>query len=259
MNNGAVTTDDGSTPTPRRRRTAGKAEPAKQSAKPAAGRAKTSSKATTAKPARTRKTTSAVATTQARTRRTEEDFRAVPSAPPAVTTAPTAVETLPDDRYFNRELSWQDFNARVLALAEDESQPLLERAKFLAIFASNLDEFYMVRVAGLKRREETGLPVRSADGLTPREQLAYIAKRNQDLVERHTLAFEKHLRPQLAEHDIHIVGWADLAGADQLRLSSYFSEQIFPVLTPLAVDPAHPFPYISGLSLNLAVTVRDPE
>ncbi|WP_442875980.1 RNA degradosome polyphosphate kinase [Amycolatopsis sp. NBC_01480] len=189
-----------------------------------------------------------------------EEFRAVPSAPPAVTsTVPTAVETLPDDRYFNRELSWQDFNARVLALAEDESQALLERAKFLAIFASNLDEFYMVRVAGLKRRDETGLPVRSADGLTPREQLDYIAKRNQDLVERHTAAFEEHLRPELAEQDIRIVGWADLAGADQLRLSSYFSEQIFPVLTPLAVDPAHPFPYISGLSLNLAVTVRDPQ
>ncbi|HJQ46374.1 MAG TPA: RNA degradosome polyphosphate kinase [Amycolatopsis sp.] len=189
------------------------------------------------------------------------NFRAVPSAPPAVTApAPaSASESLPDDRYFNRELSWQDFNARVLALAEDASQPLLERAKFLAIFASNLDEFYMVRVAGLKRRDETGLPVRSADGLTPREQLAYIAKRNQDLVERHTLAFEDHIRPGLAEQDIRIVTWADLDTHDQLRLSNYFSEQIFPVLTPLAVDPAHPFPYISGLSLNLAVTVRDPE
>ncbi|WP_414640261.1 RNA degradosome polyphosphate kinase [Amycolatopsis sp.] len=189
-----------------------------------------------------------------------QDFHAVPSAPPAVTpTSTMPAQTLPDDRYFNRELSWQDFNARVLALAEDESQPLLERAKFLAIFASNLDEFYMVRVAGLKRRDETGLSVRSADGLTPREQLAYIAKRNQDLVERQTGAFELHLRPQLAEENIRIVGWADLTGQDQLRLSNYFSEQIFPVLTPLAVDPAHPFPYISGLSLNLAVTVRDPE
>ncbi|WP_312867982.1 RNA degradosome polyphosphate kinase [Amycolatopsis pithecellobii] len=201
--------------------------------------------------------TTAPATDQSR----HVQFRAVPSAPPAVTAPlPTAsVESLPDDRYFNRELSWQDFNARVLALAEDESQPLLERAKFLAIFASNLDEFYMVRVAGLKRRDETGLPVRSADGLTPREQLAYIAKRNQDLVERHTLAFEEHIRPELAEQEIHIVGWTELEAADQLRLSNYFSEQIFPVLTPLAVDPAHPFPYISGLSLNLAVTVRDPE
>ncbi|WAL69811.1 RNA degradosome polyphosphate kinase [Amycolatopsis cynarae] len=198
-------------------------------------------------------------TPSAATRQTQQ-FRAVPSAPPAVT-APviSAEEALPDDRYFNRELSWQDFNARVLALAEDASQPLLERAKFLAIFASNLDEFYMVRVAGLKRRDETGLPVRSADGLTPREQLAYVAKRNQDLVERHTLAFEEHIRPALAEHDIRIVGWSDLDVPDQLRLSHYFSEQIFPVLTPLAVDPAHPFPYISGLSLNLAVTVRDPE
>ncbi|MFJ8913006.1 RNA degradosome polyphosphate kinase [Amycolatopsis sp. NPDC102389] len=219
----------------------------------------------TAKPVRARKTNSTVpraavrATRGGSASRPAQEFRALPAAPPAVTSAPTAVETLPDDRYFNRELSWQDFNARVLALAEDESQPLLERAKFLAIFASNLDEFYMVRVAGLKRRDETGLPVRSADGLTPREQLAYIAKRNQDLVERHTNAFELHLRPQLADEDIHIVGWNDLTGADQLRLSNYFSEQIFPVLTPLAVDPAHPFPYISGLSLNLAITVRDPE
>jgi polyphosphate kinase len=189
-----------------------------------------------------------------------QEFHAVPSAPPAATPpAATNPEALPDDRYFNRELSWQDFNARVLALAEDHSQPLLERAKFLAIFASNLDEFYMVRVAGLKRRDETGLSVRSADGLTPREQLAYIAKRNQDLVERQTRAFEYHLRPELDAEGITIVGWSALDEADQERLSRYFSDQIFPVLTPLAVDPAHPFPYISGLSLNLAVTVRDPD
>ncbi|MEV0072423.1 MULTISPECIES: RNA degradosome polyphosphate kinase [unclassified Amycolatopsis] len=241
----------------------------------AAGKAKTAKsepKTAPVKTSRARKTTAATAVATTETarpaaRRTTaavdasgDDFRGVPSAPPAVTSsAPTAVETLPDDRYFNRELSWLDFNARVLALAEDESQPLLERAKFLAIFASNLDEFYMVRVAGLKRRDDTGLSVRSADGLTPREQLDYIAKRNQDLVERHIGAFENHLRPELAKQDIQLVGWADLAGADQLRLSSYFSEQIFPVLTPLAVDPAHPFPYISGLSLNLAVTVRDPQ
>jgi polyphosphate kinase len=184
--------------------------------------------------------------------------RGVPSAPPAVTIEIPDPD-LPDDRYINRELSWLDFNARVLALAEDESQPLLERAKFLAIFASNLDEFYMVRVAGLKRRDETGLTVRSADGLTPREQLAYISKRNQELVEQHASAFEKRVRPQLAEHGIRIVSWADLAEHERLRLTTYFSEQVFPVLTPLAVDAAHPFPYISGLSLNLAVTVRDPE
>ncbi|HEY7595174.1 MAG TPA: RNA degradosome polyphosphate kinase [Actinophytocola sp.] len=186
--------------------------------------------------------------------------RGVPSAPPAVTpdVAETDLPELPDDRYINRELSWLDFNARVLALAEDESQPLLERAKFFAIFASNLDEFYMVRVAGLKRREETGLSVRSADGLTPREQLAYIFKRNQELVEQQSAAWERRLRPILAERGIRIAKWAELTDEQRERLTRYFREQIFPVLTPLAVDPAHPFPYISGLSLNLAVTVRDP-
>ncbi len=186
--------------------------------------------------------------------------RGVPSAPPAVTpdVEETGLPELPDDRYLNRELSWLDFNARVLALAEDSSQPLLERAKFLAIFASNLDEFYMVRVAGLKRREETGLSVRSADGLSPREQLAYISKRNQELVEQQSAAWERRLRPTLAERGIRIAKWAELTDEQRERLSRYFREQIFPVLTPLAVDPAHPFPYISGLSLNLAVTVRDP-
>ncbi|OXM42382.1 RNA degradosome polyphosphate kinase, partial [Amycolatopsis thailandensis] len=251
-----MSTNDGGTPNSARKRktSAAKPDPDNGTAKPVRARKTTPSAKTNSSPrAAIRATRGGSAS------RPAQEFRALPAAPPAVTSAPTAVETLPDDRYFNRELSWQDFNARVLALAEDESQPLLERAKFLAIFASNLDEFYMVRVAGLKRRDETGLPVRSADGLTPREQLAYIAKRNQDLVERHTNAFELHLRPQLADEDIHIVGWNDLTGADQLRLSNYFSEQIFPVLTPLAVDPAHPFPYISGLSLNLAITVRDPE
>ncbi|GLZ35476.1 polyphosphate kinase [Lentzea sp. NBRC 105346] len=184
--------------------------------------------------------------------------RAIPSAPPAVTSG-TALTDMPDDRYFNRELSWLDFNARVLALAEDNSQPLLERAKFLAIFASNLDEFYMVRVAGLKRRDDTGLTVRSADGLTPREQLAGISKRTQELVEQHARAFLDHVRPGLEEHRISIVTWGDLTDYDRLRMSNYFTDQVFPVLTPLAVDAAHPFPYISGLSLNLAVTVRDPE
>jgi polyphosphate kinase len=189
----------------------------------------------------------------------QPEQRGVPSAPPAVTPPAAHGVELPDDRYVNRELSWLDFNARVLALAEDSSQPLLERAKFLAIFASNLDEFYMVRVAGLKRRDETGLLVRSADGLTPREQLAYIRKRNQELVEQHSTALVDHVLPELSRRGIRIVGWRDLDDAERLRLSNYFSDQIFPVLTPLAVDPAHPFPYISGLSLNLAVTVRDPE
>ncbi|WP_199439160.1 RNA degradosome polyphosphate kinase [Umezawaea sp. REN6] len=188
-----------------------------------------------------------------------ESHRSIPAAPPAVTVEHDPTADLPDDRYFNRELSWLDFNARVLALAEDSSQPLLERAKFLAIFASNLDEFYMVRVAGLKRRDETGLSVRSADGLTPREQLANIAKRTQELVEQHARTFLEQIRPGLEEHRISLVTWADLTDFDRARLSTYFTAQVFPVLTPLAVDPAHPFPYISGLSLNLAVTVRDPE
>ncbi len=187
-----------------------------------------------------------------------DEARGVPSAPPAATDVSSPGTDLPDDRYFNRELSWLDFNARVLALAEDTSQPLLERTKFLAIFASNLDEFYMVRVAGLKRREETGLSVRSADGLTPTEQLAYIAKRNQELVQQHATVFLDHLLPELAQRGINLVTWDQLTEAQRLRLSNYFSDQVFPVLTPLAVDPSHPFPYISGLSVNLAVTVYDP-
>jgi polyphosphate kinase len=181
-----------------------------------------------------------------------------PGAPPAATAA--AVEdALPEERYLNRELSWLDFNARVLALAEDTSLPLLERAKFLAIFASNLDEFYMVRVAGLKRRDEMGLSVRSADGLTPREQLRRIGEQTQKIATRHARVFLDSVRPGLAEEGVHIVTWADLEQAERDQLSTYFTEQVFPVLTPLAVDPAHPFPFVSGLSLNLAVTVRQPE
>jgi polyphosphate kinase len=183
---------------------------------------------------------------------------AAPISPPAPITA-AAPSGLPDDRYLNRELSWLDFNARVLALAEDTSQPLLERAKFLAIFASNLDEFYMVRVAGLKRRDEMGLAVRSADGLSPREQLRQIGERSQAISEAAARVFLDEVRPELAANGIHIRRWSDLTDAQRLRLSDYFAAQVFPVLTPLAVDPAHPFPYISGLSLNLAVTVRDPE
>lgn len=179
------------------------------------------------------------------------------AAPPAAT--PAALTDLPEDRYLNRELSWLDFNARVLALAADNSLPLLERAKFLAIFASNLDEFYMVRVAGLKRRDEMGLSVRSADGLTPREQLALIGEQTQRIATRHARVFLDSVRPALAEEGIHIVTWADLAQAERDELSTYFHEQVFPVLTPLAVDPAHPFPFVSGLSLNLAVMVRQPE
>ncbi|MFW3169461.1 RNA degradosome polyphosphate kinase [Geodermatophilus sp. CPCC 206100] len=172
---------------------------------------------------------------------------------------PSTRSGVPADRYINRELSWLDFNARVLDLAEDESLPLLERAKFLAIFASNLDEFYMVRIAGLKRRQSTGLTVRSPDGLTIREQLARVTERTRDLVHRHGDVFTKDITPRLEEAGIRIVHWEQLAEPESTRLREYFRDQIFPVLTPLAVDPAHPFPYISGLSLNLAVSVRDPD
>src|SRR5215213_4040821 len=187
----------------------------------------------------------------------EEDSR-TPEAPPAAT-APTVDNALPEDRYLNRELSWLDFNARVLALAADPSLPLLERAKFLAIFSSNLDEFYMVRVAGLKRRDEMGLSVRSADGLSPREQLRRISERTQHIASRHAHVFLDSVRPALADEGIVIVTWAELNDAERSRLSTYFHEQVFPVLTPLAVDPAHPFPFVSGLSLNLAITVKHPE
>lgn len=180
----------------------------------------------------------------------------LPAAPPAATPPPIAAR-LPADRYVNRELSWLDFNARVLALSEDTSQPLLERAKFLAIFASNLDEFYMVRVAGLKRRAETGLSVRSADGLSPTEQLEMIAARTQEIAARHARVFLDQILPALTAEGIAIIRWNDLDDGERQRLSGHFQDQVFPVLTPLAVDPAHPFPYISGLSLNLAVTVKD--
>ncbi|MGW4324408.1 RNA degradosome polyphosphate kinase [Nocardia sp. NPDC004573] len=183
----------------------------------------------------------------------------LPTPPPAATplSADSSAVRLPRDRYLNRELSWLDFNARVLALAEDASLPLLERAKFLAIFASNLDEFYMVRVAGLKRRAETGLLVRSADGRSPSEQLELIAARTQEIAVRHARVFLDSVLPALTAEGIAIIDWTDLDEGERERLSGYFQDQVFPVLTPLAVDPAHPFPYISGLSLNLAVTVKD--
>ncbi|WP_241038443.1 RNA degradosome polyphosphate kinase [Blastococcus litoris] len=173
--------------------------------------------------------------------------------------SPSRTSPLPADRFLNRELSWLDFNARVLDLAEDEQLPLLERVKFLSIFASNLDEFFMVRIAGLKRRQTTGLTVRSPDGLTIREQLELITARTQELVQRHADVFIKDVAPRLEDEGVRIVHWTDLADDDARRLREYFRDQVFPVLTPLAVDPAHPFPYISGLSLNLAVSVRDPD
>ncbi|MDH6237878.1 RNA degradosome polyphosphate kinase [Cryobacterium sp. CG_9.6] len=164
---------------------------------------------------------------------------------------------LPSDRYLDRELSWLAFNQRVLELAEDPSLPVLERANFLAIFASNLDEFFMVRVAGLKRRILTGLAVPTNVGRAATDVLSDISTQAHALQARHALAFQELVRPALAESGIDVVDWQSLGDDDRRSLRTYFSNQIFPVLMPLAVDPAHPFPYISGLSLNLAVRVRN--
>ncbi|MFC5655225.1 RNA degradosome polyphosphate kinase [Streptomyces nogalater] len=165
---------------------------------------------------------------------------------------------LPQGRFLDRERSWLAFNERVLELAEDPDTPLLERANFLAIFASNLDEFFMVRVAGLKRRIATGVATRSASGLQPREVLEMIWARSRELMARHAACYHEDVAPALAGEGIHLVRWQELTEKEQARLFTLFRNQIFPVLTPLAVDPAHPFPYISGLSLNLAVVVRNP-
>jgi polyphosphate kinase len=167
-------------------------------------------------------------------------------------------EQLPQGRFLDRERSWLAFNERVLELAEDPNTPLLERANFLAIFASNLDEFFMVRVAGLKRRIATGVATRSASGLQPREVLEMIWARSRELMARHAACYHEEVAPALAEEGIHVVRGSELTDKEQARLFTLFRQRIFPVLTPLAVDPAHPFPYISGLSLNLAVVVRNP-
>jgi polyphosphate kinase len=161
-------------------------------------------------------------------------------------------------RYLNRELSRLDFNERVLALAEDDSLPLLERVKFLAIVSQNLDEFFQIRVAGLKEQEAAGMATTSPDGLSPREQLDAIRAGVERLSTRGSQVFAE-VRPLLASAGIRIVDWAELKPGHRKELREVFESRIFPVLTPLAVDPAHPFPYISNLSLNLAVVARDPE
>ena len=166
---------------------------------------------------------------------------------------------LPGDRFSDRELSWLAFNARVLELAADDSLPLLERVRFLAIFSSNLDEFFMVRVAGLKRRIDAGIAVTSLTGQSPQEAMAAISEQAHKLMAQHAQLFRQAIRPALAAEGIKIVHWNELDKREQERIFKYFRKQIFPVLTPLAVDPAHPFPYISGLSLNLAVVVKNPK
>ena len=174
-------------------------------------------------------------------------------------TLPVSRDGLAADRFLDRELSWLAFNRRVLELAEDPTMYLLERVNFLSIFASNLDEFFMVRVAGLKRRLATGLAVRSPSGLAPKEVLTKISEEAHELQLRHAKLFLEVIEPELEKYGINLVRWPELHDEEKLSLQEYFQEQIFPVLTPLAVDPAHPFPYISGLSLNLAVVLQNPE
>ena len=168
-------------------------------------------------------------------------------------------EKLPKHRYLDRELAWLDFNNRVLDLARDAQRiPLLERVKFLAIFSSNLDEFFMVRVAGLKRRIQAGVAVTTITGARPGQLHASILQRTAELVTEQSRLFQQEIRPQLRTEGIEILTWDELTAAEKDRMRTLFGERIFPVLTPLAVDPSHPFPYISGLSVNLAVLLRNP-
>ncbi len=178
---------------------------------------------------------------------------------PKAKTTTTEINLKNPQYYFNRELSWLEFNYRVLHEAFDSRTPLLERLKFMAIFSSNLDEFFMVRVAGLKQQVKAGVTKLTPDGRIPSEQLEAISKRLRPLVREQDRHFEYTLRPQLVGQGIHLINYVDLNQEQRTYLHKFFEEHIFPVLTPLAVDPSHPFPYISNLSLNLAVVVKDPE
>src|SRR5919106_41832 len=171
----------------------------------------------------------------------------------------TRVRTEPSERLLNRELSLLDFHARVLELAADESVPLLERVKFAAIFAANGDEFFQVRVAGLLGQAESGFATRSPDGLTPQQALARIRERVLELIAQQSKVWKKQLRPALAEEGIAVGGIEDVGDKELKKLEKQFNREIYPVLTPLAVGPGQPFPYISGLSLSLAMFVADPE
>src|ERR1700744_1718874 len=165
---------------------------------------------------------------------------------------------LPPNRYLDREESWLRFNQRVLELAEDDTVPLLERVRFLAIFASNLDEFFMVRVAGLMRRMAAGLPVEGVSVQLPGQVLNRTLELAGRLTARHAACFSEQVSPALSADGIEILRWKELSSGERDNLRELFRERIYPVLTPLVVDPAHPFPFISGLSLNLAVMVADP-
>src|SRR5215216_3111876 len=187
----------------------------------------------------------------------QQTIHAVPTPEPEPEAPPSDLD---DPRlYINRELSWIEFNARVLELAEQDDQPLLERLKFAAIFTSNLDEFFTIRVAGLHDQVDAGLSDPGPDGRTPSEVIDELRERILDLYERHTACVERELRPALAEHGISIVPMEEVPVAECDALNERFRREIFPVLTPLAVGLGRPFPYISNLSLSLAVLVRDPQ
>src|SRR6202035_48709 len=171
---------------------------------------------------------------------------------------PAADDALDPSLYLNRELSWLDFNDRVLQLAEDERVALLERLKFCAIYTTNLDEYYMVRVAGLHDQIDAGVEKPSQDGLIPSETIAAIRERVLELGGRLSDCFEARLRPALSEHGVNVVGFEQLDDEQRAYLAQHFRRVIFPALTPLAVAPGRPFPYISNWSLSLAVLVRDP-
>ena len=169
-----------------------------------------------------------------------------------------AIERFGAHRFANRELSRLDFGARLLDLSEDKLVPLLDQVKFMAIFSELLDEFFMVRVAGLEDQVVGGITSRSADGLRPREQLVGIRERTTELVRRQDSIFREHLQPSLAAAGLRLGSFDSLEEADRAFLRDYYDREIYPILTPLAVDPGHPFPMISNLSLNVAVEVRDP-
>jgi len=167
--------------------------------------------------------------------------------------------TNPREILVDRELSWLAFNQRVLELAEDKSIPLLERCRFLAIFSSNLDDFYMIRVASLKNKLETGISKANTAGFTPTELMRELSIKTEELISRKTKCFHEDVHLKLSKEGINIVRWDELNSQERELATEIFHNQIFPVLTPLAIDPSHPFPYISGLSLNLAVIVKNPE
>ena len=169
------------------------------------------------------------------------------------------ISTNPRQRLIDRELSWLSFNERVLELAEDRSIPLLERCRFLSIFSSNLDDFFMIRVATLKRKLESGVTKANTAGYSPIELMSEISKKTQSLIQRQSECFQSDVRIKLAEVGISFIKWKEQDDEEKNYINKIFTDRIFPVLTPLAVDPAHPFPYISGLSLNLAVLVKKPD